>query len=303
MLLLLLSRPARETLFRPRKLYICFYICGERIVKPGARRSIFGLFDVRPTFATLQSLIAVISRGITEAVDCRQTAGSHGRDDKNILYGTSVTSVNGWTSLVRRRHLLSPSFPPRFKTIVLSLSLSSLEHTHYAYTRLARLAHTLERPRVCVTRVWPRAISFTIMHVPSADLSVERSSPSACFPYRRLVTFDLARSHAIWYLDRRRYAPTTIFYRSIWKNWTRTTRISLPLSPIFGNVYLTLLEYFLISSYFPGIYATRCYPARRRKLAGAEKRNCSELLVRFVRYIATRLGRGGGDPPREWNLI
>lgn len=89
------------------------------------------------------------------------------------------------------------------------------------------------------------------MHVPSADLSVERSSPSASFPYRRLVTFDLTRSHTIWYFDRRHFAPTTIFsgrFRKIELERQKFTSASF-LSP---NVYLMLLEYFLISGYFPG---------------------------------------------------
>lgn len=140
------------------------------------------------------------------------------------------------------------------------------------------------------------------MHVPSADLSVERSSPSACFPYRWLVTFDLARSHAIWYLDRHRSAVATIFSLPptplsdrFWKNWTETARANSTRTPLFylWSVCLTLLEYFLISGVIFRSRA-RCYPARRRKLPGTEKRNCSELFVRFVRYIATRFDQPKG---------
>ena len=145
---------------------------------------------------------------------------------------------------------------------------------------------------VCVTRVWPRAISFTIMHVPSADLSVERSSPSACFPYRRLVTFDLARSHAIWYFDRRRFAPTTIFssrFRKIELERHEFTSASL----LSTNVYLMMLEYFLISGLFSG-YALDAIRHVGENCRAQKKETVTCCWFAFVRYIATRFDEAKG---------
>lgn len=94
---------------------------------------------------------------------------------------------------------------------------------------------------VCATHAWATAISFTIMHVPSTEISRsnDHSPLQRCSHYLRLYTF--AREITLWRekLVRKRM---TFPSRSIPKNWTEIEQSGSP------NV---TFEYFLISDYFP----------------------------------------------------